>query len=69
MKRYQVSKLAVVKLTYYTTAKSEVNAAKALLKRQEDLDEMQIDFVLALDEIGTSVKELKPKALTRKRRR
>lgn len=61
MKRYRVEKLAVVKLVYFTNAKNELNAAKALRKHEEDLEEMDIEFVLALDELGTFAKELKIK--------
>jgi len=59
MKRYKVQKLAVVKLTYITSAKNELNAAKALHKHEDDLDAMDIDFVLALDELGCWCKEIK----------
>lgn len=72
MKRYQVEKLAVVKLRYCTTAKNEINAAKAMHKHEEDLDEMDIEYVLTLEELGTYVKDITPKstrAVTKKNKK
>lgn len=68
MKRYKVSKLVVVQLNYYTNAKNEANAAKALHKREEDLEEMEIEFVLALDELGTWAKDITPRTAPKKNR-
>lgn len=68
MKKYKVERLAVVKLTFYVNAKSGVGAAKAMLKHEEDLDDMDIEYVLSLDEMGTFVEEIIPRTAPKKNR-
>lgn len=68
MKRYKVSKLVVVQLNYYTNAKNEANAAKALHKHQQDLEEMEIEYILPLDELGTWAKDITPRSAPKKNR-
>jgi hypothetical protein len=61
MKRYKASYHAVVKLTYICNAKSEEGAVRSLNKHREKLEEMQIDLIAPLEELGCQIKEIKPR--------
>ena len=60
-KHYKASYHAVVELTYLCNAKTEEGAVRALNKHREKLEEMQIDLVAPLEELGCQVKEIKPR--------
>ena len=63
MKKWQVEKLVVVKLHHQCSSKDEAGAAKALQRIEEDLlhDDIELEYVLSLDELGIFVKEVKSK--------
>lgn len=61
MKKWRVEKVAVVKMAQIVSANDEAGAVKAFQDREEDLEEMDLEFILPLDELGISVIEQKAK--------
>jgi hypothetical protein len=61
MKKWRVEKVAVVKMAQVVSANDEAGAVKAFQEQEDDLEEMDLEFILSLDELGISVIEQKAK--------